>query len=90
MTLMEEFKASIKIEDVEGNRRYLSTTFRGCKYGQSYQNTVNTVEGMINDFVVFYYPFVEAGLNRCHVIHANNEVTILEQDQDTGEYAIVS
>ena len=56
---MKEFRDSIKIEDIEGNKRYLHTTFKGCKYGQIYSNIVNTVENMINDFVCFYYPFVE-------------------------------
>lgn len=59
MTQMEKFKASIKVKHVEGNRTWLSTTFNGCEYGQSYPNTVYTIEGMINNFVVFYYPFVE-------------------------------
>lgn len=89
MTQMEKFKASIKVEDVEGNRKYLSTTFNGCEYGQSYPNTVYTIEGMIDRFVVFYYPFVEAASSRCHVIH-DNDVTILEQDQNTGEYTVIN
>jgi hypothetical protein len=59
MTKMQKFKASIRSKNIEGNQTYLYTTFNGCKYGQSYQNTVNTKEGMVNDFVVFYYPFVE-------------------------------
>lgn len=27
---------------------------------------------------------------RCHIVHADNDVTILEQDQITGEYTIAS
>jgi hypothetical protein len=56
---MQEFKNSIKIKDVEGNRTYLYTEANGCKYGQSYQNTVNTREDMINSFIVFYYPLTQ-------------------------------
>lgn len=58
MTL-NEFKDKINIKDVEGNRTYLSITVDKCKYGQSYQNTVNTIENMVNSFVVFYYPFTQ-------------------------------
>lgn len=59
MTQIEKFISSIKYMPVEGNRTYLYTTFNGCTYGQSYQNTVNSLKGMIDAFVVFYYPFVE-------------------------------
>lgn len=59
MTRIEKFRASIKHKDVEGNMTYLYTTFNGCKYGQDYQNVVMTLEDMLNNFVVFYYPFVE-------------------------------
>ena len=89
MTQMEKFKASIKVKHVEGNRTFLSTTFNGCEYGQSYPNTVCTIEGMIDRFVAFYYPFVEAASSRCHVIR-DNDVTILEQDQNTGEYTVIN
>ena len=41
-TPMVKFKKNIKHEDVEGNRTYLSITVDGCKYGQPYQNTVNS------------------------------------------------
>jgi len=53
---LQEFKDKIQCKNVEGNRTYLSLTVNGCKYGHSYQNTVNTLEGMKNSFVLFYYP----------------------------------
>lgn len=60
-----EFKDSIKHKDVEHNRTYLYTTYRGCKYGQSYDNAIHTLEFMINNFVSFYYPYAEeAGENK--------------------------
>jgi predicted nucleic-acid-binding Zn-ribbon protein len=55
MTL-REFRNKIVIKDVEGNRTYLTVTINGCKYGQSYSNTVNTIEEMINAFIAFYFP----------------------------------
>lgn len=60
MLTLNEFKNEIKIKDVEGNRRYLSVEINGLKYGQSYQNTVNTIENMINHFIVFYYPLYQS------------------------------
>ena len=54
-----EFKNSIKTKNVEDNKTYLYTTINGCKYGQSYQNTVNTIEGMKNSFVMTYYRLYE-------------------------------
>ena len=55
MKTLNDFISTIRTKDAEGNRTYLYTDFEGCKYGQSYQNTVNTREGMINKFSVFYY-----------------------------------
>jgi hypothetical protein len=60
MLTLNEFKNEIKIKDVEGNHTYLSAEISGVKYGQSYQNTVNTIENMINHFIVFYYPLYQS------------------------------
>ena len=54
--ILQDFKNKIKCKDVEGNRTYLSVVIDGHKYGQSYQNTVNTRENMKNSFVMTYYP----------------------------------
>ena len=56
---IQEFKNSIKTKDIEGNKTYLYTTINGYKYGQSYQNQSNTLENMLNSFIVFYYPFTQ-------------------------------
>jgi len=53
---IQTFKNKIQAENVEGNLTYLSVKINGCKYGQSYQNQANTLEGMKNAFVLFYYP----------------------------------
>lgn len=54
-----EFKAKIKAKDVKGNRTYLYAKVNNCKYGQSYQNTTQSIEDMKNSFVVAYYPFIQ-------------------------------
>lgn len=54
--ILLEFRNKIKTKDVEGNRTYLYLTVNGCKYGQSYQNTVNTLDNMKDQFTMFYYP----------------------------------
>lgn len=59
---MTTFKNNIRHKGVEGNRTYLYINVNGCKYGQSYQNTVNTLDDMINSFVVTYYPFIKEGI----------------------------
>lgn len=56
---MNEFVSKIQSKDVEDNRTYLWADIDGVKYGQSYQNTVNTLEDMKNSFTVFYYPFTQ-------------------------------
>lgn len=53
---LTQFKDKITIKDVEENHTYLSLEDNGYKYGQSYPNTTNTREAMINHFIVFYYP----------------------------------
>lgn len=52
---MQEFRDKIKHRDAEGNHTYLWAKVDGCTYGQSYPNTVNTLEGMYDRFTVFYY-----------------------------------
>jgi hypothetical protein len=62
MKTLSDFIGSIEWKDIEGNRTYLSANFEGVKYGQSYQNTVNTKEDMINAFAVFYYQLYQSNL----------------------------
>jgi len=54
-----EFKNRIKTRDVGDNETFLSVIVGSCKYGQHYQNTTNTLENMLNSFVVTYYPLYE-------------------------------
>ena len=54
MTL-KEFRDKIKTKDIESNRTYLSLEIGKFRYGQSYQNTVNSIEGMKDNFTVYYY-----------------------------------
>lgn len=52
---IKEFRSKIKTKDVEGNRTYLYVVINGKRYGQSYQNTVNTIEGMKDNFCITYF-----------------------------------
>ena len=63
MKTLNDFISTIRTKDAEGNRTYLYTDFEGCKYGQSYQNTVNTLEDMIDRFAVFYYKLYKDKFN---------------------------
>lgn len=57
-----KFKDKIKVKDAGGNRTHLSVKASFCKYGQSYQNSVHTLEDMKNRFVLFYYPLYQKDL----------------------------
>ena len=58
MTL-QEFRNNINSKNVERNKTYLCLKVNGVKYGQSYQNTVNTLDNMKDQFTIFYYPFIQ-------------------------------
>ena len=70
---IREFKDKIKTKDVEGNMTYLHLTFRGCRYGQAYQNQTSTIEDMKNRFVMTYYPMViEDNINKLAKEHPDH------------------
>jgi len=60
MKTLHEFIQQIRHKEAEGNHTYLWADVDGCKYGQSYPNTVNTIEGMYNAFAVSYYKLYQA------------------------------
>lgn len=55
MKTLHEFMQHIQHKDIEGNHTYLWAEVDGRRYGQSYPNTVNTLQGMIDNFAVCYY-----------------------------------
>ncbi len=79
---IQELKNKIQTKDVEGNKTYLWIKIAGRKYGQSYQNTVNTIEGMKNDFIVFYYPMIleDLGKDEMSVTWCVDDVKSIAED----------
>lgn len=63
---LSDFRNQIKTKDVEGNRTYLSIDTDVCHYGQSYQNTVNTLENMLDNFTCFYYEMYEKDYDKLY------------------------